>query len=534
MHSRRVDRVYRLYSGERRGYHRLGDVVYELAENRVFFRGPAYGGERENRTLLAEHLLYLQVGEQVPAGIVPHVVAERSLGLEFGCNLAQNAEVRVARDHVALVHKIAEAPPAEHSGKREFREVFGHGHHRGDGMCGRAAQEHAHLERAAFFQRLPVVARDVAVNLVVYAAFVGREVVARNLYAVHAQVCGKRFCAFVREGRYLREREERPAVLGPAYDLREVGQRAFLEIADAPGTHREGADSRLHGPHECCGACVPEKFCGVRLELHRGLGAFDGIPEQKIHALAGPEDVACRLEPAALHLLEKQRRPLAVKSLPCNFRHLQVRVHFLVDTLEHPRLFQVEQGLFECGIHGGTPGAGLTRRGAHVERFEGLRLFLGFYGEDYVAGILAGEYPVDHACACDDAGKSLFGNAREPLEREFIVAGGHVALGHELVAGREPAEGALAESHGHLVVLYRTDDAGPADDAETVLQLVLDGGAGVKFFRENVVELGLFADSQVEGSVCKRFQDIWKRELLPRRLTELHHTLINLAKKARK
>ena len=139
MHSRRVDRVDRLYTRERRGYHRLGDVVYELAENRVFLGGPAYGGERENRVLLAEHLLHLQVGEQVLAGIVAHVVAERSLGLEFGCNLSQNAEVRVARDHVALVHKIAESPPAEHSGEGEFREVFGHGHHRGDGMRGRAA-----------------------------------------------------------------------------------------------------------------------------------------------------------------------------------------------------------------------------------------------------------------------------------------------------------------------------------------------------------------------------------------------------------
>ena len=192
-----------------------------------------------------------------------------------------------------------------------------------------------------------MVARDVAVNLVVYAAFVLRKVVARDLHAVHAEVCGKRLRAFVREGRYLREREEGPAVFGPADNLREVCQRAFLEIADAPGTHREGTDARLHGPHECCGACVPEKFCGVRLEPHRGLGAFDGISEQEIHALSGPENVACRLEPAALHLLEKQRRSLAVECLPCNFRHLQVRVHFLADTLEHPRLLQIEQGLFE-------------------------------------------------------------------------------------------------------------------------------------------------------------------------------------------
>ena len=92
---------------------------------------------------------------------------------------------------------------------------------------------------------------------------------------------------------------------------------------------------------------MPEKFCGVGLELYCGPGAFEGIPEQEIHAFAGPEDVACRLEPAPFYLLEQERRPLAVEGLPCDFCHFQVRVHFLVDTLEHPRLFQVEQGLFQ-------------------------------------------------------------------------------------------------------------------------------------------------------------------------------------------
>ena len=245
MHSRRVDRVDCLYARERRGDHRPGNVVYELAENRVFFRGPAYGGKRVNRVLLAEHLLHLQVGEEVLAGIVAHVVAEWPLGLEFGRNLSQDAEVRIARDDVALVHKVAETPPAEHSGEGKFRKVLGHGHHCGDGMCGRPAQEHAHLERAAFLDGLPVVPCDVAVNLVVDAAFVGGKVVPRNLHAIHAEVCGENLRTVTRERRHLREREERPAVFGPAYDLREVGERAFLEVADTARTPGERAYARF-------------------------------------------------------------------------------------------------------------------------------------------------------------------------------------------------------------------------------------------------------------------------------------------------
>ena len=192
---------------------------------------------------LAEHLLHLQVGEQVLAGVVAHVVAEWPLGLEFGCNLSQDAEIRIARDDVALVHKVAEAPPAEHSGEGKLREVLGHGHHRGDGMCRGPAQENAHLEGAAFLDGLPVVPRDVAVNLVVYSAFVRCKFVPRNLHAVHAEVCGEYLRVATRECRYLREREERPAVFGPADDLREVGERAFLEVADAARTLGERADA---------------------------------------------------------------------------------------------------------------------------------------------------------------------------------------------------------------------------------------------------------------------------------------------------
>ena len=115
-------------------------------------------------------------------------------------------------------------------------------------MGGRSADEHAHLERAAFFDCLLVVARDVPLYLVVQPAFVCRIVVAGDLHAVHAQVRLQYACMLAWARCYLRERHEGAAVFGPAYDLREVGQRAFLEVPEAARVLRERAEARFCRP----------------------------------------------------------------------------------------------------------------------------------------------------------------------------------------------------------------------------------------------------------------------------------------------
>ena len=114
---------------------------------------------------------------------------------------------------------------------------------------------------------------------------------------------------------------------------------------------------------------MPEEFYRVRLELHRGLRAPQGVAEQEIHAFAGAEYVANGLETATLHLLEKECRAIAVERLPSNFSHLQVRVYFFVDAFKHPRLFQIQQGLSQVLVHGKFP-LSLAGGGSDIERIE--------------------------------------------------------------------------------------------------------------------------------------------------------------------
>ena len=119
----------------------------------------------------------------------------------------------------------------------------------------------------------------------------------------------------------------------------------------------------------------------------------------------------------------------------------------------------------------------------------------------------------------------------EPLEREFVVAGGHVALGNELVASGKAAERALGEAHRHLVVGEGTDGARPLDGLESALDVVVDSCSRSKFARQRVVEDGRFGDGEVQGRVTESFQHVGEGKLLPRCLTELYHTLLNVVKK---
>ena len=86
--------------------------------------------------------------------------------------------------------EIAETSIAEHTCKKQFREVLGHGHHGGKRVRWRPANKNAHLERAFFFEGLLVMACYVALDLIVESAFFVRDViVSGNLDAVHAHVC---------------------------------------------------------------------------------------------------------------------------------------------------------------------------------------------------------------------------------------------------------------------------------------------------------------------------------------------------------
>ena len=185
----------------------------------------------------AEDLLHLEVREVMPSGIVSDVIAEGTFWFQLWSHFSQNTKFGITRDKVTVVLEIAESLARKHPRERQFRKIFGHGRN----GCNRVRQgtpdKDAHLERPAFFNRFLVVCRDIAVNLVVKSAFVGRVVVPGNLDAVHAQVRLQDAPLFAGARRDQRQRNERPAVFGPADNLREVGEGAFFKIVDGTVTH---------------------------------------------------------------------------------------------------------------------------------------------------------------------------------------------------------------------------------------------------------------------------------------------------------
>ena len=75
------------------------------------------------------------------------------------------------------MNKVTEPPAAEHASKQKFAQVFGHGHDGCNRLRGRATDKDADLKRSAFFNRFLVVSSDVALDLVMQAAFVAGVIV---------------------------------------------------------------------------------------------------------------------------------------------------------------------------------------------------------------------------------------------------------------------------------------------------------------------------------------------------------------------
>ena len=324
-----------MYAGQGRRHHRSRDFVDELAETRIFLWGPSDNGKGVDGVFLAEDLFHLEVREIVPSGIVTDVVAEGAFRFQLWSHFSQNTKFGIARDQVAVVLEIAEPLACEHPRERQFRKVFGHGRNRCNRVRQGAADKDAHLERPAFFDGLLVVCCDIAVNLVVKPAFIGGVVVPGNLDAVHAQVRLQDAALFAGARRDQRQCDERPAVFGPADNLREVGEGAFLEIVDGAVAHGQRIQPCFCRLDKLRRANVRKEPPRVRLEVDGRLRRFQRIAEQELHPLARAENVGGRLEPASLHFFEQQRRPAVIISLPCDFGHLEIRIHFFVDALEH-------------------------------------------------------------------------------------------------------------------------------------------------------------------------------------------------------
>ena len=159
------------------------------------------------------------------------MIAERAFGQQLvGDDRAADAEVGVGVDREAVgAAKHPDAAAAECAGERELAHSFRQRHHGGEHHRGRAADEDIHAKRLAGAEGGGVMDADRAVDLIVEADFaVGLVLAARQLDAVHAEV--RVSPAGLRDifGVDLRQRDERAAVVGPAYLLRQLRDGGFV------------------------------------------------------------------------------------------------------------------------------------------------------------------------------------------------------------------------------------------------------------------------------------------------------------------
>ena len=128
--------------------------------------------------------------------------------------------------------------------------------------------------------------------------------------------------------------DERPAVLRPAHDLRQLGDaRAAVEDRRAAATLlRERVKRGAEGGE------MAERVLGgghrVVLQARERLHGLEGIAEHEARALERAEEVRHGREARSLHVLEEERRAAGGVDAPVDSGHLQVRVHLLADADE--------------------------------------------------------------------------------------------------------------------------------------------------------------------------------------------------------
>ena len=193
MDAGRIDGVHaRARPGSTVGNDRAGQLVNQLAEDRVFLRRPADDGERPDRAVAVIDVLDAQHREIVLQAVVAQVIAERAFGQQLvgdrPCRRCRNRRRRGSAGRPRPAEH-ADAAAAERAGEGQFAHSFGQRHHGGEHHRRRAADEDVDAKRLAGANRRRMMHADPAVNLVVQADFAVRLVLAAGeLHAVHAEV----------------------------------------------------------------------------------------------------------------------------------------------------------------------------------------------------------------------------------------------------------------------------------------------------------------------------------------------------------
>ena len=145
------------------------------------------------------------------------------------------------RQAAARAATIRDPTAAECPGEGQLGQPFGQRHHGGDRQRRRAADEDVHPQRLAPANRRRVVDADPSMDLVVQPDLAVRLVlVPRELDPVHPQVRLRQAGPVGVLGVDLRQRDERPAVLRPGLELRQLVERRLM-VQDRPASHPPAA-----------------------------------------------------------------------------------------------------------------------------------------------------------------------------------------------------------------------------------------------------------------------------------------------------
>ena len=333
---------------------RAGQLVDQLAEDRVFLRRPADHRKWPDRVAAMVNVLHSHYRKLVGQAVVAQVIAERTLGLEpVGIEPASDAEIGLGVNRqLAVAADHRHPPPAQHAGEAEFAHALGQGHHGGHGHGRRPAHEDVYSQFFVASQRGRVMGGDAAMNLIVQAHLAVRLILpAGKLHAIHAQVAAveaRRVGVF---GIDLRQGDVRPAVVGPRFQLRQLVDRGFALQYRAGADFLRACQQRRPGRIQV-EPRPPHQIGRIDLQRDELLEPVQRIAEDVPRPLHRAEEVAEHREAAADDVRQQQGRPSGAKHPSLDFRRFEVRIDRRVDVAQLPRCFQVVNALAEVAIHG--------------------------------------------------------------------------------------------------------------------------------------------------------------------------------------
>ncbi len=185
-----------------------------------------------------------------------------------------------------------------------------------------------------------VVHANAPMKLIVQTYFfIGNIFISRQLNAIHAQVPAHGTGLIGIFGVHLGHGDKCPAVHRPTFNLWKFINGRFLPGHGASpavfhGQCRERSERRAE-----IARWFFQEIPWIAFKLNYAFDLFQGIPKKKRRALKRAINIAHRLKWAAFNPFKKNGRALTIEDLTVNFSYFQIRVHFFLNSQEHPVAF---------------------------------------------------------------------------------------------------------------------------------------------------------------------------------------------------